>query len=160
MASTPPAMNTVLPIWSLHHSGDTTAVDRLTALLRSDDPIARQRSAYALRWIKPTLETTRTALATATAAEPDGTPRLFMLSAALALNADPAQNPSWQKELEGLFYNGSSARYEAGLALAPLCGPADLPRLEALLKDADHDTRVAAAAMILHLSARTAGPVK
>jgi HEAT repeat protein len=160
MASTPPAMNTVLPIWSLHHSGDATALARLIELLRSEDPITRQRSAYALRWIKPPGDTVRAALDQATGAEPSGTPRLFMLSAALTLDANPAQRSAWQDELEALFYRGSSARYEAGLALAPLCRASDLARLEALLEDADHDTRVAAAVMILHLSVRTAGPVK
>lgn len=161
MASTPPSMNTVLPIWSLHHSGDDTALARLIQLLRSEDPTTRQRAAYALRWIKPGGKAVRTALTRATETEPAGTPRLFILCAAIALDADPGQRVRWQSELETLFFRGTpTGRYEAGLTLAPLCQAADLPRLETLLDDPDHDTRVAAASMILNLSQRMAGPEK
>lgn len=153
-ANAPASMNRVLPLWSLHYAGDPAALDQLLALLRSDDPVARQRSAYALRWIQPAGPAARAALVQAVKLEPAGTPRVFLVSAALTLDADPAQRASWQNELQTFFHGDlPTGRLEAAQALAPFCQPADLPRLEALLDDADHDRRVAAAAMILHLLA-------
>lgn len=151
MAAEPPEMNTILPVWCLHNSGEPEMTGRLQQALGSNDPVARQRAAYALRWIRPTDPVLLAALARAAAREPAGTlPRTFLLSAAVVLQADPARQPGWKAELEATLHTGPvAASFEAGQALATCSRVDDLPGLARLLEHPERDTRVAAATVIL-----------
>lgn len=156
MAGEPPEMNTILPVWCLHNSGDSGMLKRLEQALSSSEPVSRQRAAYALRWIGANEPTLLAALSQAAHTEVKGTlPRVFLLSAAFALDADPARRPAWRSELETALHTGPvAASFEAGQALATCTQAHDLRGLAGLLDHPEDDTRVAAANIILLASAR------
>jgi HEAT repeat protein len=150
-----PVLLRPLCLWSLALAGEPGALDRLCALLRSPDPTMRVDAAYALRWLKTSDPRALDALARAAASEPADTKAYpYLLSAAFALQADPARRALWRAGLDGLLeHGGSAARFEACQALMPAVTPADLPKYEALLANPDHDTQVGAAWTLFKLHA-------
>jgi SSS family solute:Na+ symporter len=152
LAAEAPPSDASLPLWVLQLAGEPGALGRLAGLLSARDVVARQRAAYALRWLRPGGPEVLRQLANAADAEPPGTPaEPFLDSAALALNADPARAPVWQARLERLAVGSSAdARYEASQALMPSCTAATLPLIAGLLDDPDANTRVGAAWTILY----------
>jgi len=155
-ADTGPVLLRPLSLWSLVLSGDAKALDRLCALLQSPDPTMRVDAAYALRWLRTTNPHALEALAAAAAVEPQDTKAYpYLLSAAYALHAGPAQRAQWRAGLDRLLENGASdARFEACQGLRADIGLTDLPRYEALLNSPDHDTQVGAAWTLFYAHAR------
>jgi hypothetical protein len=162
MVDSGPLKDAILPLWSLHYSGDHEAKRTLSHALAAHDPIARQRAAYALRWIGTDDSFTLKSLATAAGREPSGTlPRVFVISAALALSAEPSQHHTWKQELLATLHTGpGAAAFEAASAVAPWLEAADIADILPLLDHSTGDTRVAAALLILryHSSSKTLGP--
>jgi hypothetical protein len=133
------------------------ALDELGALLSSPTERTRVISAYALRWLKTTDPDTLALLAKAVDAEPAGTDtKAYLLSAAFALQADPARRPAWRAELERVLAKGSmEARWEASNGLLAEATAESLSHYLPLLDEtAEPDSRVGAAMTILHVRAR------
>jgi hypothetical protein len=149
-----------LPLWSLALAREPGAPGRLADLLGSADPTARQRAAYALRWLGPRDPGVLRRLARAAGTEPPWTPAYpFLLSAAVLLDADPARSPGWRTALEHLPAGSSAdARFEASQALMPSATPATLPRIARLLDDPDANIRVGAAWTLLSFLAHRSSP--
>lgn len=143
-------------LWALALAGEPGALERMTASLASANGVARQRAAYAFRWLRPKSAAILQALARGTNAEPPDTDAYpYLLSAALLLNADPQYIAAWQAKLEKVLATGETwARYEASQSLMPRYGLADLPRLLPLLEHSESDTRIGAAWSILYICAR------
>ena len=101
--------------WSLAGMGDQDALRRIASLLSS--PIARSRviAAYSLRWLRIRDPATLHLLAQAADAEQPGTDtQAYLLSAAFALDANPARRPAWRAGLEQVLALASmNARWEA-----------------------------------------------
>lgn len=156
MAGEPPEMNTILPVWCLHNSGEPGMLTHLKQALSSGEAVSRQRAAYALRWIGANEPTLLATLSQAANTEPAGTlPRVFLISAAFALDADPARRSEWRSELESALRTGPvAASFEAGQALATCHKTQDLRGLAELLDHPEDDTRVAAANIILLAGAK------
>ncbi len=152
-AATLPPNEAVLPLWSLQYSGDATVIPKLTQLLTAEDPLARQRAGYVLRWIGTKDATVLKALALAAERETQmPLPRVFLLSSALQLgaNPDPAQQAIWKQELlSRLDLGPSAAAYEVGQTLGPWMTPKDIPGLLRLLSHPEGDTRIGAALLLL-----------
>ena len=153
MTATDPEGDALLSWWALAFAGEPGALDHIVASLSSHDPLARERAAYALRWLEAKETTVHEALARSADAEPDGsTAYPYVLSAALRLHADAARTGEWRKGLEKILAHGSGeARYEACQALMLGYSPSDFARLQPLLGDADPDARIGAAWAILHI---------
>ena len=145
-----------LAIWSLDLSGEPGGFERFLGLLESSDVTERVLGAYALRLMRESDPAALRRLAKAADAEPaDTRAYTYMLSAAFALNADPARRAVWRAALEKILATGSmEARFEACNGLVAQCTKADLPRYVSLLDDAGLDTRVGAALTILYVRAR------
>lgn len=143
----------VFPRWLLHLAGDRTALPAIVATLASEDPAARLRAAYVLRWLKIDDPATRAAIARTADKEPAtaiGYP--YILGAAVQLNADPARVPVWVTALEKIIADGATgARYDACQTLMLRYKPADLARLVPLLDHPDGDARIGAAWAILYV---------
>jgi hypothetical protein len=159
LAAEAPPKDAPLPLWALQLAGDPTALGRLGHLLEAEDPVARQRAAYALRWLRPDDPAVLHRLAQAADNEPPGSVAYpFLVSAALALNADPERASVWQAKLERLAVGSSAdARFEASQTLMPYCTAATLPLIAGLLDDPDNNTRVGAAWTILYAQAHGIG---
>jgi hypothetical protein len=157
-AAGPPAGPMILALWSSQLAGEPHALEGLTGLLTSDNPTLRTSAAYALRWLHPSDPAVRQALAHAAAAEPaDSKAYAYILGAALAVDADPAQTKNWVAKLDQIFATGSTdARFEASWTLRQRYQAADLPRVAPFLDRpaSENDTRVGAAAIILTTLAR------
>ena len=147
----------VFPRWVLHLAGDRTALPAIVAALDSDDPIARLRAAYVVRWLNLTDAATRTAVArTAVRESPTTIGFTIILGAAVALEADPKRTPRWVATLEQILESGAAgARYDACQTLMRRYTIADLPKLKPLLDHADGDARIGAAWAILEVTARS-----
>jgi sialidase-1 len=147
----------VLALWVLALRDEPGALEGLGALLSSPTERMRVISAYALRWLKTTDPQTLALLAKAADAEPAGTnTKAYLLSAAFALQADPARRPAWRAELEQVLAKGSmQARWEASNGLLSEATADSLPHYVPLLDvTAEPDSRVGAAMTILHVRAR------
>lgn len=149
----------VIAWWATALTGDKGAMRGLRDALASRDPVARQRAAYALRWLKVNDEQTLAALAIAANTEPPDTlsfPNL--LSSALILRADATCFKAWQTNLERVVETGSAAaRYEACQALMLSYEESDIPRLIPLLTDPHGDARIGAAWAIVTILNRNHG---
>lgn len=150
-AAAGPEPERITALWALVPVNEPGALAGLTQALAAKDPAARQRAAYAVRWLEPIDPGLKQALAHAMETEPEDSPAYpFILSAAVALRADRAHLADWQEKLEGLLATGTpAARYEACQTLMRRLGGADLAKVTPLLDDKDPDTRVAAAWTIL-----------
>ncbi len=151
-------IDAALPLWVLALAGDTGAPGRLADLLSSADPVARQRAAYALRWVGSTDPAILEKLRRAADSEPAGTAaKPFIASAALLLAPGAPQVPDWRACLETLPPGSTAdAAFEAAQALMPYRNAEDLRRMEALLGDPDDAVRVSAAWTILYADAHGA----
>jgi HEAT repeat protein len=152
----PPSAPMVLALWSAQIAGEPQALAGLTQLLTAGDPALRRSAAYALRWLHPSDPAARQALARAAAA---ATPNLdpssvYILGAALAVDADPAQTKNWVETLNLLMATNAVSvgeRFEASWTLQHRYKVADLPPLAGLLDlpDSENDVRIGAAMIIL-----------
>lgn len=151
MANGPLTQENILPLWALHFSHDPSAIPRLRNGLTSKDPIVRQRSAYALRWIRADDPLTKKVLSSAASREsPDTLSHTFLISAAYTLQADPNRLATWKKALENaLQTRPPGEQLEAALALAPHSDMEDIHDVIPMLDSPHDDTRVAAALLIL-----------
>jgi HEAT repeat protein len=156
LASEWPESDAIFARWALAVAGEPGELERITGSLSSADALARLRAAYALRWLQPAAPATLAALARAADAEPVGSEaHVYLVSAALVLEANPGRLATWQEALEGILATGTAgARYEALQALMLRYGSSDIPRLLPLLDDADSDTRTGAAWAILRIDAQ------
>lgn len=150
-AASEPEAEAISALWVLQQTNEPGALAGLTKALASKDPVARQRAAYAVRWLEPIDPALKQALARAVEAEPvDSAAYPFILSAAVTLRADRERLADWQGKLEGLLATGTpAARYEACQTLMRRFGAADVAKVAPLLDDKDPDTQVAAAWAIL-----------
>ena len=158
-AGAPPESETLVPLWALHLAGDREALPAIVRALQSNDPVARRRAGYVLRWLQIREPAVLAALARAADAEPAGTDtHAYLLSAALQLDAAPGRAAAWQAGLEKILQHGSvSARFEAAHALASRF-PADrLPSLAGMLTAPEGDVRIGAALVILSVLRRQPG---
>lgn len=147
----------VFPRWVLHLAGDRTALPAIVAALDSDDPIARLRAAYVVRWLNITDAATRTALARTAGREPSTTVGYtIILGAAVTLEADLKRTPGWVGTLEQIVESGAAgARYDACQTLMRRYTAADLPKLAPLLEHSDGDARIGTAWAILHVTGKS-----
>jgi sialidase-1 len=147
----------VLALWVLALRDDPAGLAGLGSLLSSPNDRMRAISAYAFRWLKTTDAKSLALLAKAADAEPAGTDtKAYLLSAAFALNADPARRSAWQSGLHEVLAKGSmDARWEASNGLLAHATAANLPHYLPLLDEAAQaDSRVGAAMTILYVRAR------
>lgn len=142
--------------WACHLAGEAGALERIEEALSSTVPAARSRAAFVLRLVRPSGETARVRLAEALRREPSETmARVFLLGAALTLDASRSEAVVWREELESVLAAGpDAARYQAAQALMSLSGTETLPQWERLLATATGDPKVALAWGILHILAR------
>ena len=145
-----------LALWSLYLSDEPDGFERFVGLLQSPDVIGRVLGAYAMRLSRVSDPAALKKLALAADAEAaDTRASTYLVSAAFALNADPARRPAWRAALEKILATGAmEARFEACNGLVQQCTAADLPRYGPLLDDPGPDTRVGAALTILYVRAR------
>lgn len=145
-----------LALWALVLADEPGARESLLALLGSSEPGARLVAAYACRLLGDPSPATRAALARAAAQEaPASRAYPYVLSAALALDADPAAAPAWRATLQGLLAladTPDAARFEICQGLLPKLAPGDRAGFAPLLAHAGPDTRVGAALVILTLA--------
>ncbi len=155
-ASEGPELLGPLVVWSLRLAEEPGALEKICALLRSPNPTMRLDAAYALRLLRETDPAALRALAQAAEAETPGTPPYpYLMSAAFALNADPARRAEWRAALEQILAQGTTdARFEACQGLLKNATLADLPRYGPLLREPAHDAQVGAALTILYVHAR------
>jgi uncharacterized membrane protein len=148
-------VDAALPLWVLSLAGDSGAPGRLAGLLSAPDPVARQRAAYALRWLGSTDPVVLGKLRRAADSEPAGTAAWpFLASAALLLDPGAPGAPAWRSGLETLPpVSTPDAKFEAAQALMPFRNAEDLRRMAALLDDPDDAVRVNAAWTILYAGA-------
>lgn len=146
----------VLALWVLSLRDEPQVLERLGALLTSPTERMRAIAAYSLRWLRTTDPTALKLLAQAADAEPAGTDtHAYLISAALALDANPARRAAWRTALEQVLAKGSmDARWEASNGMLAQSTTASLPHYIPLLDDAGADTRVGAAMTILYVRAR------
>ncbi len=153
-----PSAPMALALWSEQIAGEPHALEGLTELLTSKDPALRTSAAYAFRWLHPSDPAVRAALVHAAAAEAAGTvPYVYILGAALTVEADPTQTSNWETKLNEVMMTGTAgARFEASWTLKHRFKFADLPRLGLLLDlpASENDARVGAATIILLTLAR------
>jgi SSS family solute:Na+ symporter len=151
MAETAPAPEGMFAWWVLHLSGDTRALNRITAALASREDVARSRAAYIIWWQKLRDASTLSALARAADSESSETVgRAIIVAGALALDANPSRAATWWSAINTILQRGSPGeRYQACLLLREKFSTADLPRLTPLLDHENGDVRVGAAAAIL-----------
>ena len=154
----PPSAPMALALWASQLAGEPHALEGLTGLLTSDDPALRTSAAYAFRWLRPSDPAVRAALAQAVAAEPAGTQvSAYLLSAALTVDADPAQTANWKASLKQALFTGTMpARFEASWTLRYRYQVGELAQVAPLLDlpATENDTRVGAAMIILTPLAR------
>ncbi|SDS49317.1 hypothetical protein [Opitutus sp. GAS368] len=153
IAADPQAPLRGLALWALRLTQERDALESLCALLRSPDEGERLVAAYALRLLREDNPAALGQLARAAGIEsPRSRAYPYLLSAAFALNADPARRPAWRMELEKILATGTAAaRFEACQGLLEQITAADLPRYGLLLDAPDNDTRVGAALSILRV---------
>jgi hypothetical protein len=144
----------VFPHWVLHLAGEPTALPAIVAALSSEDPIARLRAAYVLRWLMITDAPTRAALGgTARAEPPTAIGYTIILGSAVTLAADPAQTAHWIAILEKTLAEGNAgARYDACQTLMRRATAVDFPKFAPLLDQAEGDARIGGAWAILHVT--------
>lgn len=141
--------------WLLAGSGDSAALQELTATLDSTDPQARFLAAYGLQWLRPDDPAIWQTLRAAAQREQDSPARIYLLSAALVLAPDEREAAPIHQSILDAANDGSSAdRTVACSALAARGTPADVPVLELWLDDPDPDARAAAAAALLRIGRR------
>ncbi|MDI1334888.1 MAG: hypothetical protein PSU94_01790 [Lacunisphaera sp.] len=159
LAATAPEGDKLFALWALAKAEEPGAIERIIAALDSTDIFARQRAAYALRWLHVESMPVKQGLVRAVQAEPvDTYPYVYLLSAALVLDADPSQRGLWRGKLEKVLATGpASARFEAIQCLMTGYGRADVPRLAPMLQDGETDTRISAAWGILSIQNREQG---
>lgn len=138
--------------WALVLAGEPGALESLTGLLRSPEPGARLAAAYGLRLMREKSPTALTALATAAAQEPVASRAYpYILCAAFALDADPAQRATWRKALERMLADPAATddtRFEICQTLAGRVSAPERADVARLLKSPGNDTRVGAALVI------------
>lgn len=144
-------------LWALAFAGDAGALERLTAVLTSTNSQARGRAAYALRWLRPASPLILRMLAQAADVEPSDTDAfVYVVSSALACQADPLRLQTWHSSLEKVLFQGEpAAQYEACQSLMTRYGIGDIPRLLPLLDAPESDTKTGVAWTILFIEART-----
>ena len=150
MAATGSDADAVFARWALHLAGDTSALSRVAGALTSTDPAARLRAAYVMRWTKPRDPVLRAKLARAADSESSDTIAYpYVLSAALALQADPARMETWQREADKIIAKGATGpRYEICQTLMNRIGPGDLAPYLPLLDQPEGDARIAGAWLV------------
>jgi hypothetical protein len=151
-----PVLLRPLALWSLRLANESGALEKICALFQSTDPTMRIDAAYALRLLRETDPAALNALARAADAEPaDSRAYPYVISAAFALNADPARRPVWRASLEKIIATGSvDARFEACNGLLAEVKASDLPKYLPLLDEKGNDTKVGAALTLLYVRAR------
>lgn len=155
MATTAPEPDAVFASWALHLAGERAAVGRIASALASNSALARSRAAFVLRWVHARDPAVLARLSAAADAEPAGTnTHAFLISAALALEAEPTRVAAWQHAAETILAQGSTAaRYEIGQTLMRRERPSGVARLVHLLDAPEGDVRVVGSWMILHVLA-------
>jgi hypothetical protein len=151
-AAAQPPEQAIVTRWCLYFSDDRRDTGFLAAALQSTEPLARQRAGYILRWLQPRDPKLLGLVARTAQHEPPATiARVFLVSAARQLNAEPGLASVWHAELKETLLHGdsSAARYEAAHGLRGLLASDDTASIAAALAHPDPDTRVAAAALIL-----------
>lgn len=153
MAATGSDADAVFARWALHLAGDKSALSGVVEALASKEPAARLRAAYVMRWSKPVDPTMLAKLARAADAEtPDTIARPYLLSAALALQADRARMDNWQREADKIIRDGATGpRYEICQVMMNRIGPADLDPYLPLLKHPEGDARIAGAWLVRYV---------
>lgn len=144
--------------WALLRAGDSRAVGKIAAGLSSSDPVARLRAAYVAGWEKLRQPAILGALARTADREPrSAIGYAIIVSAAVALDADPTRAGAWKSALDEVLASGAPGdRYQVCLMTSDRFTRVDLPRLEALLSHENGDVRVGAAAAILRITDRAA----
>ncbi len=152
----PPSAPMALALWSAALAGEPHALEGLTQLLTAADPDLRRRAAYALRWLHPADPAVRQALARAATvtATIHNSSSIYILGAALAVDADPARTKDWVATLNTLMRTNTVSvgeRFEASWTLQHRSNAANLPSLRGLLElsEDENDVRIGAAAIIL-----------
>lgn len=148
--------------WVLANAGRPEAIDALSGMMASRDPVERLRAVYALSRRKGLPETIRNRLAALADSEPEGsTARVWLLGCALYRIPRNVNAPRWKAALRQIALKGDKAdRYPAALALAEQGDDGDLPTLRKMLADEALDVRVGAARAILSIGRRASEPIK
>jgi len=156
LEKTLPPATALFPLWALVIAQDAGAMARLTKSLTSSELEARRRTAAIFRWLAPTDPAIRQQVLAALASEPaDTMAHTYLVNTALLLKLEPNRTPEWRQRLEKAFSAGpANVRLETSLSLMRLYTVVDLPRIAAMLNDPEGDSRIAAAWIILFVSAQ------
>lgn len=147
-----PELARPLANWAMHLAGDAQALPRLCAYVGSSDPGMRLRAAYALRWLRPLSTEVREFTAAAADAEDQASSAYpFILSTALALDANPARTSAWRQMAESILNSGTAgARYEICQALIQAGVSDDPSRYAVLFTHTEGDARIGGAWLVWH----------
>lgn len=143
----------VLPLWALAVSGVPKARAQLLALLESEEPSMRRRSAYALGRVRPISAEIRAKIVRAAKVESvDTVAYPYLLSAAVKLAVASACSSPRRAELVKLTSRADAkVKFEALQALSPQSTIADLPWALSFLDHPHGDVRAGAALMVLRI---------
>jgi len=133
--------------WVLWQAGQDDALRSIVSLLRSPAAPSRSRAGYILQRSGTSDARALAELARAADAEPaDSVGRANVVGAAYRLQASARRLAEWRQILEQMVAAGApGARYSALQSLMPFYQPADLLRIQPLLKHEHGDVRIGAA---------------
>ncbi len=142
--------------WVLSNNGAKETEDSLAALLTSTEVVDFRGAAYALRFKQHVSDNTYQLLEQcAVRMNAADLPAVYVYSSTF-VHAPAGKKEAAKKQLLQLVQGPSAAKYEICEALSIGGDATDLPLLETLFKDADHDVRVAASNAILKIQKRSA----
>lgn len=144
-------------LWVLWQAGRDNALRSIVSLLRSPAAPSRSRAGYILQRSGTSDARVLAELARAADTEPaDSIGRANVVGAAYRLQASAGRLGEWRRILEQLVDGGTpGARYSALQSLMPFYQPADLLRIQSLLKHEHGDVRIGAAWAFLTVHDRT-----
>ncbi|MBC7365609.1 MAG: hypothetical protein H7343_02160 [Undibacterium sp.] len=140
--------------WVRASAGEPGARDKISAALAGAEPVTRLRAAHILRVSSDVTATEKARVAAAAGAEPRETAGyVYVLGAAYALNADPAQMTTWRGELERIIRTGTpGAAHAAWQGLLGRVTVAEINQLAPGWAQAKGDAAIGAAWAVLAAS--------
>ena len=157
MADSIPLQDALFPLWARYLAGDNEALLQLGNALQAENPDARRRAGFVLRWLAPEAPWLREKLARAADREPaDTVAHPNLAGAALLLDVDPARAAAWLASVERALEAGpQNVRLAMCYTLLKVYGSADLPRLTKFFDDPEGDTRIGTAWATLEILLRS-----